>query len=1258
MVEWWRLSKHDLLDDCSFLHPAGRCRGCDFRCAEPLSSSDVVGRVLRSTDRRVSGKRRGRRRPRACAGRGGGADEDEPDGREQSTGRCSLLAQEALKATFPLFFLVLDDGNDHEDDADRDSSPSLRMTSRASSSTPLVRALFSTEPDDASRRLSRHHPRVRTSSFTPPAASPRDPFTAHPAASASFVTFDPPPTPDADASPSHHGTFSALAALPKRARGSILLATSSLSFPRPLTRPRKKSPAPATPNPLLFTEVIEISAPPREIDEDEERSRLRDAAAQSLGIDPDLVDEPPRRILDDYDDRQDGHEDYSNTALADSLVFDARRPSVASTAATSSSAVAPVAPDTGASLPPFPALHAALEPFAQFSARIPKYHPPPSIFALALSRQWKLRHLVLTVSPSSPSPSTSPISPLFPGSSIPQAPSPVPSSPPITAHLHVFKSSAPDARELERLPISADSVAFLSDTPVAGRAAVRVRGASGTEWALAAPPAEAQTWIEHIKGVVLSQRSVRAGLGAVTPNLRGIEPRGDLDVMLSLRAQTLFSAPISPSSSRPSTAAQPPPASTAHRPAPSTSSTPSLRSVVTATNTATHGTLGYANGSASGSATPHVSRPQSPAVAALRGLFSGRPRSPSTATVSSSHGTPAHSVGPSTDEVASILGVLESAVPPSPVLPSMLVERKILEERERERVVEGLTSEDEASVDSPGAGLAIGMSPSMSRRANPPEGPQPLQLIPRVDSPSLQPPPRRRAWTSSGVPMGPRAMHTTGNGHARGQGSMYYTHGNASTAESFGLHPVLGSPLLMPEREPQRPRTSTSTSSVSAASVGSGERRTSLDWSPKRWSRQGKIPSQLTPPSGPPPAVPAMPSPSTSTVRTSLSVPRHPYAEAASISTQPSASTLTTSSNTNAGGVSGSSSIRSSATPQSIIGSLGLQTFSKRASNASVQSISTLSSNTTQSHAPSAIGGTSKIGQRPRSSHRNSVPPPQRPAPSAALPPTPTPSSPTTSAPPEDTNAADTSSPQSQKMSFRESLALRSKRFSLSPPTQPPSSDLPPRPDELTLPSSPTRANWERHRRCASNGNTPSLYPISASPSPPPTAPPPSSSLPLTPASEKENTIISPNPSPVFKIGRRLRMRSAPAPSLPPSAAPPAQPPSPAPSTINPYLLPPTPIGEPILAQNDPQLLLTTSPPTPPPRPSEHPPPPEASPELHGITSLSPPPRKGSKRGIAQFREEDDRRPATADASVQAHPLTPLSLSPQLSAVSLVDVRF
>ncbi|CDO70867.1 hypothetical protein BN946_scf184801.g60 [Trametes cinnabarina] len=158
-----------------------------------------------------------------------------------------------------------------------------------------------------------------------------------------------------------------------------------------------------------------------------------------------------------------------------------------------------------------------------------------------------------------------------------------------------------------------------------------------------------------------------------------------------------------------------------------------------------------------------------------------------------------------------------------------------------------------------------------------------------------------------------------------------------------------------------------------------------------------------------------------------------------------------------------------------------------------------------------------------------------------------------------------------------------------------------------------------------------------------------------------------------------MRMLSAPSPSPPPSNPLP-QPPSPAPSTINPYSLPPTPIGEPIISfQNDPSFLITTS--TPPetplspslPIPSRAmvPPPPEQSPEMRGITSLSPPPRRGSKQ-ITVLRQEDseddhDEQPgaggngngvrATSDDGTLDSPIRkPLSLSPHQSVTSLEDV--
>ncbi|OBZ68828.1 hypothetical protein A0H81_11084 [Grifola frondosa] len=298
---------------------------------------------------------------------------------------------------------------------------------------------------------------------------------------------------------------------------------------------------------------------------------------------------------------------------------------------------------------------------------------------------------------------------------------------------------------------------------------------------------------------------------------------------------------------------------------------------------------------------------------------------------------------------------------------------------------------------------------------------------------------------------------------------------------------------------------------------------------------------------------------------------------------------------------------------------------------------------------PAASAARAEHGAPPTPGEDDSVP---APAPAPLLTPPSSPPHPPHSAP-------------STKTSFRESLTLRTHRFSLSPPTQPPASALPPRPDEAPIARS--------HRRSISSGNT-TLAPIPASPTPlVPPFPPPNGPLPPTPHSGP------PSASPAGLLKRRLRMLSAPSPSPPPAGPPPPAPapPSPAPSTINPYSIPSTPIGEPIMTfQNDPCFLFTT-PPTPPPQyplpqtPRLLPPPPEQSPEMHGLTSLSPPPRHGSRRISTQDEEKDEReeggRPER-DEQEEAHstenstatsagrPSLPLSLSPHHSISSLEDV--
>lgn len=247
------------------------------------------------------------------------------------------------------------------------------------------------------------------------------------------------------------------------------------------------------------------------------------------------------------------------------------------------------------------------------------------------------------------------------------------------------------------------------------------------------------------------------------------------------------------------------------------------------------------------------------------------------------------------------------------------------------------------------------------------------------------------------------------------------------------------------------------------------------------------------------------------------------------------------------------------------------------------------------------------------------------------------------------------------RTSFRESFTLRTSRFSLSPPTQPPSSVLPPRPDELG-----NTMRLSHHRRSTSSGSPINLPTIPASPSP--------FVVPVTPLNDplQPSPLAPPAPTlsrPTSLIKRRLRMLSAPSPMPPPSNPLPNPPPSPAPSSINPYSLPPTPIGEPITTfQTDLNFMAIV--PTPPQSPLSPvhpivspllPPPPEQSPEIHGITSLSPPPRRGSRQMSVLRMEldsdEDEKQQLefNLSSSVDSPVRKPLSLSPQPSVASLED---
>ncbi|RDX50278.1 hypothetical protein OH76DRAFT_1417955 [Lentinus brumalis] len=1117
---------------------------------------------------------------------------------------------------------------------------------------------------------------------------------------------------------------SPLMGLSKRARGSLLIPSGiSLPFTRTRNKSKKGRPPPAT-NPFVYSEVIEISAPPPlPPEEDEDRNHLRNAAAQSIGLDPVLLED--RESLSSLSHTRSFSQSQAHTERSMSQSSSrSRSPSPTRSRARGTTSSRAETPATR-SLPPFPATQSALSPWVQRASKVAKHYPPTSLLLYALAKQWKPRVLVLTSSPMSGS---GPLTHTTSFSSQSQSPHSLHSSsslPQNVAHLHVFKSDGGGERELERVEIGAESVVFVSEDDIGGRrGVVRVGGVGGAELTLSmADQTEAQNWIAAIKHAVLSERSVQAGLGAMAQS-NGVEPRGDLDVMLSMRVQGIFT---------------PPPAA--------------VTSVTVPAVATSHGKTGSAGPSSpapslrSASPRPASPRPPSVAVSALRGLFGGhRPRSPSGATLDMSFNSISERDGAETPPPEdssfgragnSLLGMLRSnsvsserplspttpmsSVPStprvgsttsadlpvqmgliSPLGPPPSLDQKILQDKDRESLLPSL-GRDRFS----GLGLTGVSGGSLDAHVS--------KLYANGATPfgagSLQPPPRRRAYTASGL--APPA-HTNGE-----RVDFAYHHTNASAAETLGVRhngsaflsprptsPALSataspsptspsttssprfspSPSLSPSLSPngvgsspsppqREGRVSSSWSSVSSLGSGSNEQppRTSFEAVSKRWSRQGVLPKRLSPPNGPPPATPpsgpAPLPPSSPSGRSSFQQPRHPYAADNSPSRSPSQ--------------------RSVHSPQSIMSNL--QNFSKRASGSSIRSDTTVS--TTQSRAT----GSSFIAQalmqppsqssphvRPRSSHRTSVPPPQRPAPSMALPPTPTadefgkmdvvPLPAPAPTPTLRSNGYPSRPPHSApaaKTSFRESFTIRTNRLSLSPPTLPPSAALPPRPDELL---SQRRSH---HRRSTSSGSPISLPTIPASPNPlvlP--AAPTNDPLSLTSTAQPTTPIpITSRPTLLFK--RRLRMLSTPSPTPPPlNPLPnvPLNPPSPAPSSINPYSLPSTPIGEPITTfQNDPSFLIVS--PSPPLSPMSAvqppivspllPPPPEQSPEMHGITSLSPPPRRGSRQ-ISVLQMESDSEEEGSDKELEfklngsgdsGSPVRkPLSLSPRQSIASLEDV--
>lgn len=733
--------------------------------------------------------------------------------------------------------------------------------------------------------------------------------------------------------------------------------------------------------------------------------------------------------------------------------------------------------------------------------------------------------------------------------------------------------------------------------------------------------------------MLIPHRSVRAGLGLPTSNYGGAEPRGDMDVMLSMRAQNLISSRnrgmnsnsgsgnyvngTSNSSTTPQsptlTKFQPPSSSVSPKLPMST-----LKGLFSGPNRSRTPSLVGSNGSVKAEEpSPHQSSFNSihpthhhhppPTTSAgthilnrLRGNSDARPLSPlgytpsvaSISTTTNNHvcGNPGYSISGGVD---------------SP-LSSVELERKIL-----------LDQTDTTMSGAPGSNWTTTQRKQslISQQLTGLNG-----LMNSVSSP-LQPPPWRKQ--STGPSSVTRSLPESQVDLSEPDPTTYrYLHTNTSAVESFGIHNT--HPPGRRSMNGTRPsldigpsRDSYGSGGGNGSGIGAGgsvkgslgvEKRTrppswnsassiteSITSGPKRWSRQGVLPKRLTPPSGALPAIPVSGLEEEAPTTPRVASP-HPYSFDGERSSSRSSSYSTQNSQPNSLSNSNANS------PQN---GFSTTSFLKRQSGSSFQSATSMSNVSSQAHTRASTGsgiGNGGVGSYISWSslsiqNRLSLAPPQRPAPNTALPPTPTEQDSQNTSP--SLSNANPTTPSSSKSSFRESLTQRALRLSLIgvPQKAPPTTNLPPRPDDPSF--------VEGHRRSGSSGGlsiggTPrstTLYTIPGSPSPTegdPDVLPPA----LIEKERQQNTLN-------LNLKQRLRMLSAPASTSVPNDSLPSTPPSD--SSVSAQLLaadqmiikPQTEgddnytsvhtrllIGEPITTmQNDPSFLLMTTPTIPPPTP-------------------------------------------------------------------------
>lgn len=306
----------------------------------------------------------------------------------------------------------------------------------------------------------------------------------------------------------------------QKAKGSFMAASDALGFKFGRRRPSIRQP----PMPIILPDVIEISAPHRDV-EVEERNRLRDIAALSIGL-PVMMKVDNHSVEESLEEEEEGEETgTSGTGEADTHDSNnkktwesmsnvmGRSPHGSNLSIVPSSPALPNRYRSGSllahsrtnsvtlgSVPSFPTNLTALNQFKQSATMLHKYYSPSSLRIFALSKNWRGRFMVL---------------------SSPTALATRSSGPPVS-YLHLFKSSTGDEKELERLEINEESVVFVAEEDVGGRKhVVKVGGldvgalkkewnheeGGRTMWFLhITDPAEAQKWITVIKTAILGQR--------------------------------------------------------------------------------------------------------------------------------------------------------------------------------------------------------------------------------------------------------------------------------------------------------------------------------------------------------------------------------------------------------------------------------------------------------------------------------------------------------------------------------------------------------------------------------------------------------------------------------------------------------------------------------------------------------------------------------------------------------------------------------